>query len=342
MADVVRGVGGVARLISGAAKAVGQQVPDEVLRFGRRATGGRSLGDAVEGRHVMITGASSGIGLAAAMQVAQAGGIVLLVARTPEKLDSTREAIEQAGGEAHVHRCDLSDIEDIDNMAAEVLERHGHVDILVNNAGRSIRRSLALSYERFHDFERTIQLNYLGAVRLILRLVPPMRERRYGQIVNISSIGVQTNTPRFSAYVASKAALDAFSRCVAPEMMDDNVTVTTIHMPLVRTPMIAPTGMYKSFPTLSPDEAASLITDAIIHRPKRIGTPLGNLGQILYAANPKSMDVTLGAAYKLFPDSAAARGDKKAGPADPEDEADDDGLTRSARVFAQMMRGVHW
>jgi len=228
-------------------------------------------------------------------------------------------------------------------MAAEVLERHGHVDVLVNNAGRSIRRSLALSYERFHDFERTVQLNYLGAVRLILRLVPPMRERRYGQIVNISSIGVQTNTPRFSAYVASKAALDAFSRCVASEMMDDNVTITTIHMPLVRTPMIAPTGMYKSFPALSPDEAAGLITDAIIHRPKRVGTPLGNLGQILYAANPKSMDVTLGAAYKLFPDSAAARGDKKqVGPADPEGEADDDGLTRSARVFAQMMRGVHW
>ncbi|MCP9490118.1 MAG: SDR family NAD(P)-dependent oxidoreductase [Solirubrobacteraceae bacterium MAG38_C4-C5] len=343
MAGVVRGVGGAARLIGGAARAVGQQVPDEVLRLGRRATGGRSLRDAIEGRHVMVTGASSGIGLAAAMKIAQAGGTVLLVARTPEKLESTREAIEQAGGEAHVHRCDLSDFEDIDRMAAEVLERHGHVDILVNNAGRSIRRSLALSYERFHDFERTIQLNYLGAVRLILCLVPPMRERRYGQIVNISSIGVQTNTPRFSAYVASKAALDAFSRCVAPEMMDDNVTITTIHMPLVRTPMIAPTGMYKSFPTLSPDEAAGLITDAIIHRPKRVATPLGNLGQILYAANPKSMDVTLGAAYKLFPDSAAARGDKKkVGPANPEGDTDDDGLTRSAQVFAQMMRGVHW
>jgi hypothetical protein len=116
-------------------------------------------------------------------------------------------------------------------------------------------------------------------------------------------------------------------------------------MPLVRTPMIAPTGMYKSFPTLSPDEAADLIADAIIHRPKRIGTPLGNLGQMLYAANPKSMDVTLGAAYKLFPDSAAARGQKKeVGPQDPEGEADDDddGLSRSARAFAQMLRGVHW
>ena len=343
MADVVRGVGGAARLISGAAKAVGQQVPDELLRLGRRAIGGGSLQDAVAGRHVMITGASSGIGLAAATKIAGAGGIVLLVARTPENLESAREGIEQAGGRAHVHRCDLSDMGDIDRMVAEVLERHGHVDVLVNNAGRSIRRSLALSYERFHDFERTIQLNYLGAVRLILGIVPTMRERRYGQIVNISSIGVQTNTPRFSAYVASKAALDAFSRCVAPEMMDDDVTITTIHMPLVRTPMIAPTGMYKSFPTLSPDDAADLICDAIIHRPKRIATPLGNLGQVLYAANPKSMDVTLGAAYRLFPDSAAARGEKKqGGPADPEGDADDDGLTRGGRAFAQMLRGVHW
>ncbi|HEV2821225.1 MAG TPA: SDR family NAD(P)-dependent oxidoreductase [Solirubrobacteraceae bacterium] len=345
MADVVRGVGGVARVIGGAAKVVGQQVPDEVLRFGRRATGGRSLNEVVAGRHVMITGATSGIGLASAMKVAEAGGVVLLVARTPDKLASTHEAIEQAGGQAHVHRCDLSDFEDIDRMAAEVLERHGHVDVLVNNAGRSIRRSLELSYDRFHDFERTIQLNYLGAVRLILRLVPGMRERRYGQIVNISSIGVQTNTPRFSAYVASKAALDAFSRCVAPEMMDDNVTITTIHMPLVRTPMIAPTGMYNSFPTLSPDEAADLVADAITHRPKRIATPLGNLGQILYAANPKSMDVTLGTAYKLFPDSSAARGEKKdVGPADPQQELDDDGdgLSRGGRAFAQMLRGVHW
>ncbi len=343
MADVFRGVEGAARLLAGAAKAVGQQVPDELLRFGRRATGGTSLEDAVADLHVMITGASSGIGLAAAMKIAEAGGVVLLVARTPENLESTRQAIEQAGGEAYVHPCDLSDMEDIDRMAAEVLERHGHVDVLVNNAGRSIRRSLELSYERFHDFERTIQLNYLGAVRLILRLVPTMRERRWGHIVNISSIGVQTNTPRFSAYVASKAALDAFSRCVAPEMMDDNVTITTIHMPLVRTPMIAPTGMYRSFPALSPDDAADLICDAIIHRPKRIATPLGNLGQLLYAANPKSMDVTLGAAYKLFPDSSAARGEKKElAAASPEDEATGDGLTQTAQVFAQMLRGVHW
>ncbi|MEZ5060011.1 MAG: SDR family NAD(P)-dependent oxidoreductase [Solirubrobacterales bacterium] len=204
----------------------------------------------------MVTGASSGIGKSAALKIADAGGIVLLVARTPEKLEETRQQILERGGVAHIHRCDLSDIDDIDRMAEEVLEQHGHVDVLINNAGRSIRRSIALSYDRFHDFERTMQLNYFGPVRTILRLLPTMRARRSGQIINVSSIGVQTNMPRFSAYVASKSALDAFSRCIASEIIDDNVHITTIHMPLVRTPMIAPTKMYDRFPTITPDEAA--------------------------------------------------------------------------------------
>ena len=197
-------------------------------------------------------------------------------------------------------------------MAEEVLAQHGHVDVLVNNAGRSIRRSVALSYDRPHDFERTIQLNYLGAVRLILKLLPGMRERKSGQIVNISSIGVQTNMPRFSAYVASKSALDAFSRSIASEIIDDGVHITTINMPLVRTPMIAPTKMYDRFPTITPEEAADMICEAIIHKPKRIATPMGTLGQILYALNPKSIDYILNTAYHLFPDSSAAKGEKQA------------------------------
>jgi short-subunit dehydrogenase len=289
----------------------------------------------------MVTGASSGIGKAAAMKIADAGGVVLLVARTPEKLESTKEQIEAGGGTAHIHRCDLSDMDDIDRMADEVLERHGHVDVLVNNAGRSIRRSIALSYDRFHDFERTIQLNYFGAVKLALKLLPAMRQRRSGQIINISSIGVQTNTPRFSAYVASKAALDAFSRCVASEVIDDGVHITTIHMPLVRTPMIAPTKMYRRFPTITPEKAAELICEAIIHRPKRIATPLGTLGQVLYALNPKSMDYVLNSAYHLFPDSRAARGDEKEKPGAPPAPADE-GVSREQVAFAYLMRGVHW
>ena len=317
-----------------------QQVPDELLRLGRRLLGSASLEKAVRGRVVMVTGASSGIGKSAAMKIADVGGTVLLVARTPEKLEATKEQIEAGGGTAYIHRCDLSDLEDIDRMADEVLARHGKVDILVNNAGRSIRRSVALSYDRFHDFERTIQLNYFGALRLILKLLPGMRERKSGQIINISSIGVQTNTPRFSAYVASKAALDAFSRCIASEIIDDGVQVTAIYMPLVRTPMIAPTKMYQRFPTITPEEAADMITEAIVHRPKRIATPIGTLGQILYAINPKSMDYILNSAYHLFPDSRAAKGDDRK-PAEAEAVGDEE-ASRQQVAFAYLMRGVHW
>jgi short-subunit dehydrogenase len=330
---------------SGVAKVVEQQIPDEMLRLVRRVQGSVSLEKAVRGRIVMVTGASSGIGRSAALKIADAGGVVLLVARTPEKLQATKEAIEEGGGTAHIHRCDLAEVEDIDRMADEVLARHGHVDVLVNNAGRSIRRSVALSYDRFHDYERTIQLNYFGAVRLILKVLPGMRERRSGHIVNISSIGVQTNPPRFSAYVGSKAALDAFSRCVGSEVLDDGVSFTTIHMPLVRTPMIGPTKMYDRFPTLTPDEAADMICEAIIHKPKRIATPMGTLGQILYAINPKSIDYILNSAYHLFPDSTAAKTDGKPKPAPeakPAEERPPGELSNQQAAFAYLMRGVHW
>ena len=326
-------------LVSGAAQVIEQQIPDEFLRLGRRLLGSASLESAVRGKVVMVTGASSGIGRSAALKIADAGGIVLLVARTPEKLEATRDVIEAGGGVAYVHPCDLSEIDDIDRMADEVLAQHGHVDVLVNNAGRSIRRSVALSYNRFHDYERTMQLNYFGPVKLILKLLPVMRERKSGHLVNISSIGVQTNTPRFSAYVASKAALDAFSRCIASEIFDDGVHITTIHMPLVRTPMIAPTKMYNRFPTITPEKAADMISEAIIHKPKRIATPVGTLGQLLYAINPKSMDYILNSAYKLFPDSRAARGDEeKKAAAEPRGEE----ASNEQVAFAYLMRGVHW
>jgi NAD(P)-dependent dehydrogenase (short-subunit alcohol dehydrogenase family) len=336
---------GRAGVVGGLTQILEQQIPDELMRLGRRVRGNVSLETALRGRNVMVTGASSGIGKAAAMKIADAGGTVLLVARTPEKLEATKEQIEAGGGVAHIHRCDLSDFDDIERMAEEALARHGHVDILVNNAGRSIRRSVALSYDRPHDFERTIQLNYLGAVRLILKLLPGMRERKSGQIINISSIGVQTNMPRFSSYVASKAALDAFSRCIASEIIDDGVHITTIHMPLVRTPMIAPTKMYDRFPTITPEEAADMITEAIVHQPKRIATPMGTLGQILYAINPKSMDYILNTAYHLFPDSSAAQGKKKDGAKEgeaPPPKTTDEQANSRQLIFANLMRGVHW
>jgi NAD(P)-dependent dehydrogenase (short-subunit alcohol dehydrogenase family) len=341
---LVGAVRGRRGLVSGTAQIAEQQVPDELLRLVRRVRGRASLEAAVRGRVVMVTGASSGIGKAASMKIADAGGIVLLVARTAEKLEEIKATIEARGGTAYVHAADLSDMDDIDRMADEALAQHGHVDVLINNAGRSIRRSIALSYDRFHDFERTMQLNYFGAVKLILKLLPVMRERRSGQIVNVSSIGVQTNTPRFSAYVASKAALDAFSRCIASEIIDDGVYVSTIFMPLVRTPMIKPTKMYDRFPTITPDKAADMITEAIIHRPKRIATPLGTLGQILYAINPRSIDYILNSAYKLFPDSSAAKGEKprERTASSPPVAAPDEEASREQVVFASLMRGIHW
>ena len=284
----------------------------------------------------MITGASSGIGQAAAEKAAAAGAKVLLVARSADKLEVIKEAIEELGGEAVVHPCDLSDVDDVERMGNEVLAEHGHVDILVNNAGRSIRRSVALSYDRFHDYERTMQLNYFGSLKLILTLLPRMRERKSGHIINISSIGVQTNTPRFSAYVASKAALDAFSRTIASEIVDDRVHITSIYMPLVRTPMIAPTKMYDAFPTMTPDEAAEMITGAMINKPKKVATKLGNFGELLYAISPKASDAVLNQGYKLFPDSKAAKGEVE-GEGEPEKA-----VSTEAVAFAHLLRGVHW
>lgn len=294
----------------------------------------RNLGQAVRGKVVLVTGASSGIGREVALRVGEAGGIVVLVARTAEKLEATRAEIDALGGEAHVMPCDLSDLADIDRMAEAVLDQHGRVDVLVNNAGRSIRRSVALSYDRFHDYERTMALNYFGAIRLILRLLPGMRRPGYGgHIINISSVGVQTSPPRFAAYLASKAALDAFSRSVASEVVGDGVDFTTIHMPLVRTPMIAPSTLYQAMPAYTPEQAGALVTRAMIDRPKRVSTRLGNFGQLAYAVSPRLVDVVLHQAYKLFPDSSAARGKEAAASAE---------LTEEATAFAYLFRGVHW
>jgi NAD(P)-dependent dehydrogenase (short-subunit alcohol dehydrogenase family) len=292
----------------------------------------RSFEGAVNGKTVLITGASSGIGKAAALKIAKAGGIPLLVARSADKLEDARREIEDGGGTAHAYAADISDPESVEQLIAQVLADHPAVDVLINNAGRSIRRSIALSYDRFHDFERTIQLNYLGTIKLIMGFLPHMRERRSGLVVNVSSIGVQTNPPRFSAYVASKAALDAWTRVVGSECIADNVHFTTIHMPLVRTPMIAPTKMYDSFPTISPEEAADLICEAIRAKPKHIGTRLGTFGEIAYALSPKAVDQILSTAYKVFPDSAASKGQT-----DPQEHASTEQV-----ALAHLMRGVHW
>ena len=292
----------------------------------------RSFGAAVNGKTVVITGASSGIGQAAAMKIAAAGGIPLLVARSTDKLEETKAEIEALGGTAYVYSADLTSMDAIEALCEKMLEEHAAIDMLVNNAGRSIRRSVKLSHDRFHDYERTMQLNYFGAIKLVMGLLGHMAERGSGHIVNVSSIGAQTGVPRFSAYVASKAALDAWTRVVGSEVVGDGITFTTIHMPLVRTPMIAPTKMYDSFPTISPDEAGDMVCEALRSKPKSINTRLGTFGEVLYAVAPKAVDQIMHMAYKVFPDSAAAKGKS-----DPDEKASMEQL-----AVANLMKGVHW
>mmetsp|Transcript_10576 Transcript_10576/g.26658 ORF Transcript_10576/g.26658 Transcript_10576/m.26658 type:complete len:624 (+) Transcript_10576:2-1873(+) len=263
----------------------------------------KALMGELRGRVVVITGASDGIGLEIAKRVAAVGAKTVLVARTIEKLEAAKAEIESAGGTAFVYSCDLSEEEAVDTVTAAILADHGRVDYLINNAGRSIRRSVEYQYDRLHDFKRCIALNYIGSLKLILAFLPRMREQKMGHIINISSIGVQTNQPRFSAYVASKSALDAFCRCISSEIASDNVLISTVYMPLVRTKMIAPTNsIYKHFPTLSPEEAADMALRPIITKEKKIASVAGTVGEVLYALAPNLLDRILNLGYRLMPE----------------------------------------
>ena len=293
---------------------------------------------AMQGKHVVITGASSGIGKVTAFKVAQAGGTPVLVARGKDKLEDIKDAIESDGGTAYVFPCDLSDLEAIDRLADDLSEQLPTVDFLVNNAGRSIRRSIKLSQDRFHDFERTMQLNYFGAIRLIMGLLPTMTKQRSGHVVNISSIGVQTSPPRFSAYVASKAALDAWSNVVSSEVFGHGVTFTNIHMPLVKTPMIAPTKIYDKFPTISPAQAADMVIRAMVDKPHEINTTLGTAGALTHTLAPKTAFRVLNLAYKVFPDSTAAKG----GGQDKAKTVEPEATTQQQIMLARLTKGVHW
>jgi short-subunit dehydrogenase len=297
-----RARGSVATAVRLANHPIGRLAPPlDPARLLDRARGRVSLTDAVREKTVMITGASSGIGEASARLIAAAGGHVVLVARSDEQLQILRGEIEAAGGSAGAYPCDLTDAEATDELVERVLADTGGVDVLINSAGRSIRRSVERSQDRFHDFERTMELNYYGAVRLIVRLLPSLRERG-GQVINVSSAGVQTRTPRFSGYVASKAALDAFSDAVQAETLGDGVRFTTISFPLVRTPMIAPSEHYESFPSLSPDEAADQIAEAIIRRPRRIAPTFAHLVSLTDQVNPELMDSIRHRGYRMFPE----------------------------------------
>ena len=293
----------------------------------------RSLAGAVRGKVVLITGGSSGIGLAAAERCAAAGAKVIIVGRDPEKLEAARAQLAERG-EVHAYACDIADYAACDDFARQVLDKFGCVDVLVNNAGRSIRRSIDLSYDRFHDFERTMQLNYFGALRFILRALPGMDRRRHGHVINISSMGVLGHPPRFSAYIASKSALEGFSLCAAAEFSDRGIHFTNINMPLVRTEMIAPTKIYEYAPALEVSEAVDMVVEALTQKKIRVATGMGWLQHLLGTAFPKFAEITNNATFRMFPDSDAAKGvatEPKALEATAEQVA-----------MAQLMKGVHF
>jgi NAD(P)-dependent dehydrogenase (short-subunit alcohol dehydrogenase family) len=294
----------------------------------------RTLKGAVGGKVVLITGGSSGIGLAAAQKCAEAGAITVICGRDQEKLDEAKNLVSAAGHKLVTFSVDLADMADCDRMCKWLVETYGGVDFLVNNAGRSIRRGIENSFERFHDVERTMQLNYFGAVRVTMGVLPEMMKKKKGHVVNISSIGVLTNAPRFSSYVASKAALDAWTRCASSEFADMGITFTTINMPLVRTPMIAPTKLYNNVPTLSPEEAGDMVCRAMIYKPVRIATRLGIAGQVLHALLPRVMQIGMNTSFRMFPDSVAAKGDKAGAKPLP--------LTADQIAMQQLMKGIHF
>jgi NAD(P)-dependent dehydrogenase (short-subunit alcohol dehydrogenase family) len=292
----------------------------------------RHPGGPLAERIVVITGASSGIGRAAAIKVAERGGIPLLLARRADELAQVVTEIETAGGRAYAYPVDLTDAAELEEVAAKILADHDHVDMLVNNAGRSIRRSFESSQERFHDYERCMNLNYFAAVRLMQALVPSMQRRRFGHIVNVSSVGAQAHPPRFSAYVASKAALESFARVAASELLGDGITFTTIHMPLVKTAMSAPTKHYDRMKGLSPEQAADLVVRALEKKPATIDTKTGTATEVMEAVAPRLMNTVLHAYFLAFPDTGSR----------DQEVSRQQVLSRSALALSRLAPGVHW
>jgi NAD(P)-dependent dehydrogenase (short-subunit alcohol dehydrogenase family) len=260
------------------------------------------------GKHVIITGASSGIGRASAIAIAERGATVFALARSADALDDLVAEIRAAGGQAHAFTCDVTDSTSVEHTVKDILGRFGHVDYLVNNAGRSIRRSISASTDRMHDYERVMAVNYFGAVRMVLALLPHWRERRFGHVVNVSSAGVPASSPKYSAYIPSKAALDAFAEVVGTETLSDHITFTSIHMPLVKTPMIAPSRRLNPMPPITAEHAAAMVVRGLVEKPARIDTPVGTLADVGMYFTPKLSRRVLHQLYLGYPDSAAARG----------------------------------
>ena len=240
----------------------------------------------LNGQTIVLTGASSGIGAEAAILMAKRGARLCLVARREEQLREVQQRVEAEGAYAAIYPCDLSDNDAIEACAARILAEQPHIDVLVNNAAHSIRRPIEQSLDRLHDFQRTVQLNYIGAVAMTLKLLPRFLEQGHGHVVNISSLSTQIPIPLFSAYLASKSALESFTRSLQAEMGHQGITTTVVYFPMVRTPMSSRTAIYKYMPMMHVQKAAGWIVEACEKRPARIARPMGKLGSLLLAAAP--------------------------------------------------------
>jgi NAD(P)-dependent dehydrogenase (short-subunit alcohol dehydrogenase family) len=228
----------------------------------------------ISGKTVLVTGASYGVGEATARKLAAAQANVLVVARSADRLHDLVASIGAGGGKAVAYPADLTDGTAVSSLTKKIADEHGALDIVVSNAGKSLRRSLHHQYDRPHDFQRTIDINYLGPIQLLLGVLPAMREQGRGHIVNVSSVGVRVPPgPQWGAYQASKGAFDRWLRSVGPELHADGVDVTSVYFALVRTRMIEPTPMLGKLPGLDPDQAADVIAKAIIERPRIIAPP---------------------------------------------------------------------
>lgn len=269
-------------------------------RVRRRVTGAPSP---LAGRVVLVTGASSGIGEHTAYAAARAGARLLLVARRADELERVAEAVRGLGAEASTYTCDLTDGAAIDALVVQVLAEHGHVDHLVNNAGRSIRRSLAASADRFHDVERTMAINYFGPVRLTMGLLPAMRSQGFGHVVNVVSWGVQLKAPKFSAYLASKAAIDTWGRILAREARSDGVHVTNMRFGLVKTPMIAPTKEYENQRAMTAEQAGEQVRRVMEDLPPTWGHPVGYVGEAFGLLAPRITDAVMHRLHQKIPDA---------------------------------------
>ena len=238
------------------------------------------------GQTVVVTGASSGIGAHAARQMAKRGATVCLLARRADELEQVRDRISSAGGTAHIYPVDLIDADAVDAVIKQLLADHPRIDVLVNNAARSIRRPITESLDRVHDYERTININYLAAVRLTLGLMPRFLEQGHGHVVVSTSMSTQIPIPLFSAYLASKSALESFARSLSAELGDRGITTTIVHFPMVRTEMSTATEIYQAMPMMSPRKAARWLVKAAESRPARVTSITGRVGELGMATAP--------------------------------------------------------